>query len=83
MHTWLCRVNFCPFIASKLTTYYYVTLSLTAQSTGQNYEGLKQEHDKKVGLLMKQEVRGVNYLKMEKNRSGESLYLLALFCTPT
>ncbi|EMS65961.1 hypothetical protein TRIUR3_15371 [Triticum urartu] len=46
-----------------------------------NYEGLKQEHDKKVGLLRKQEVRGVDYLKMEKNRmemeSLESKMLVA------
>ena len=81
VHTWLCRVKFCHFIASKLTTYYYVTLSLTAQSTGQNYEGLKQEHDKKVGLMTKQEVWGVDYLKMEKNRmemeSLESKLLVA------
>ncbi|XP_037463876.1 protein ALTERED PHOSPHATE STARVATION RESPONSE 1-like isoform X1 [Triticum dicoccoides] len=40
-----------------------------------------KEHDKKVGLLTKQEVRGVNYLKMEKNRmemeSLESKMLVA------
>ncbi|XP_044343496.1 protein ALTERED PHOSPHATE STARVATION RESPONSE 1 isoform X2 [Triticum aestivum] len=46
-----------------------------------NYEGLKQEHDKKVGLLTKQEVRGVDYLKMEKNmmemESLESKMLVA------
>ncbi|BAH94689.1 Os09g0538750 [Oryza sativa Japonica Group] len=33
-----------------------------------SYEGLKQEHDKKIGLLRKQEVKGVDYLKMEKNK---------------
>ena len=58
-----------------------MTLSLTAQSTVQNYERLKQEHDKKVGLLTKQEVRGVDYLKMEKNgmemESLESKMLVA------
>lgn len=46
-----------------------------------SYEGFKQEHDKKVGLLRKQEVRGVDYLKMEKNRmemeSLESKMLVA------
>ncbi|XP_044369398.1 protein ALTERED PHOSPHATE STARVATION RESPONSE 1 isoform X6 [Triticum aestivum] len=47
----------------------------------QNYERLKQEHDKKVGLLRKQEVRGMDYLKMEKNKmemeSLESKMLVA------
>ncbi|KAG8057581.1 hypothetical protein GUJ93_ZPchr0002g23702 [Zizania palustris] len=33
-----------------------------------SYEGFKQEHDKKMGLLRKQEVKGVDYLKMEKNK---------------
>uniref|UniRef100_J3MZL6 DUF632 domain-containing protein n=1 Tax=Oryza brachyantha TaxID=4533 RepID=J3MZL6_ORYBR len=33
-----------------------------------SYEGFKQEHDKKIGLLRKQEVKGVDYLKMEKNK---------------
>ncbi|XP_044369396.1 protein ALTERED PHOSPHATE STARVATION RESPONSE 1 isoform X4 [Triticum aestivum] len=46
-----------------------------------NYERLKQEHDKKVGLLRKQEVRGMDYLKMEKNKmemeSLESKMLVA------
>ncbi|KAL6846039.1 hypothetical protein ACP4OV_023487 [Aristida adscensionis] len=46
-----------------------------------SYEGYKQEHDKKVGLLRKQEVKGVDYLKMEKNRmeieSLESKMLVA------
>lgn len=58
-----------------------VTLSLTEQPIWQSYEGFKQEHDKKVGLLRKQEVRGVDYLKMEKNRmemeSLESKMLVA------
>ncbi len=40
---------------------------MTAQ-LAQSYEGLKQEHDKKIGLLRKQEVKGVDYLKMEKNK---------------
>jgi hypothetical protein len=47
----------------------------------QSYEGYKQEHDKKVGLLRKQEVKGVDYLKMEKNKmeieSLESKMLVA------
>ncbi|TVU10199.1 hypothetical protein EJB05_43711, partial [Eragrostis curvula] len=46
-----------------------------------SYEGYKQEHDKKVGLLRKQEVKGVDYLKMEKNKmeieSLESKMLVA------
>lgn len=47
----------------------------------QSYEGYKQEHDKKVSLLRKQEVKGVDYLKMEKNKmeieSLESKMLVA------
>ncbi|RLM86155.1 formin-like protein 5 [Panicum miliaceum] len=46
-----------------------------------SYEGYKQEHDKKVSLLRKQEVKGVDYLKMEKNKmeieSLESKMLVA------
>uniref|UniRef100_A0A0A9DSZ8 DUF632 domain-containing protein n=1 Tax=Arundo donax TaxID=35708 RepID=A0A0A9DSZ8_ARUDO len=46
-----------------------------------SYEGYKQEHDKKMSLLRKQEVKGVDYLKMEKNRmeieSLESKMLVA------
>lgn len=46
-----------------------------------SYEGYKQEHDKKVSLFRKQEVKGVDYLKMEKNKmeieSLESKMLVA------
>ncbi|XP_062193747.1 protein ALTERED PHOSPHATE STARVATION RESPONSE 1-like [Phragmites australis] len=46
-----------------------------------SYEGYKHEHDRKVSLLRKQEVKGVDYLKMEKNRmeieSLESKMLVA------
>jgi hypothetical protein len=67
--------EFSPFV--------YITIysNRAINPTEQSYEGLKQEHDKKVGLLRKQEVRGVDYLKMEKNRmemeSLESKMLVA------
>ena len=74
--------SFSPF-SHQNSTDIYVTLSLTVivNQIEQSYEVLKQDHDKKVGLLRKQEVRGVDYLKMEKNRmemeSLESKMLVA------
>ncbi|RRT45545.1 hypothetical protein B296_00055064, partial [Ensete ventricosum] len=34
----------------------------------QNAEMIREEHEKRVALLRKQEVRGVDYIKMEKNK---------------